>query len=193
MPEPGELRPLPPTAWAVLGLLSFDQELSGYDLKKWADNSLSFFYWSPATSQIYSELHRLEDRGFVTSREVPQDDLRNKRLFRITPAGIEALRDWMLHAPVEQPVLKHGVALRVWLGHLAPPERLREIVLEHRAVATATALQAARDAANASKVPAWRYPSVVNAWAARYHQTQADLIDELLVDLDRLAAEDADE
>lgn len=38
----------------MLGLLSFDQELSGYDLKKWADGSLRFFYWSPAISQIYS-------------------------------------------------------------------------------------------------------------------------------------------
>jgi DNA-binding PadR family transcriptional regulator len=190
VPETGQPRPLPATAWAVLGLLSFDQELSGYDLKKWADNSLGFFYWSPATSQIYSELRRLEERGYVTSREAPQDDLRNKRLFRITPAGLDALRHWVQHAPVEPPVLKHGVALRVWLGHLADPVRLREIVLEHRAAAQATAERAARDAASAAEVPAWRYPAVVNAWAARYHRTQADLIDDLLADLDRLSAEE---
>lgn len=191
MPETGQPRPLPATAWAVLGLLSFDEELSGYDLKKWADNSLRFFYWSPATSQIYSELRRLEARGYVTSRTAPQDDLRNKRLFRITPAGLDALRDWVQHAPVDPPVLKHGVALRVWLGHLAEPERLREIVLQHRQAARATAEEAAYDAVRSAQVPAWRYPATVNAWAARYHRAQADLIDELLADLDRLAAVEA--
>src|SRR3954462_6614469 len=108
-------RDLPATGWAVLGLLSFGRELSGYDLKKWADSSLGFFYWSPAVSQIYGELKRLEGLGYITSREVPQDDLRNKRVYAITGAGEEALTDWVQHAPVEPPVLKHGVLLRVWL------------------------------------------------------------------------------
>ena len=58
---------LPATAWTVLGLLSFGTDLSGYDLKKWADNSLRFFYWSPAASQIYAELRRLERLGYATS------------------------------------------------------------------------------------------------------------------------------
>ena len=60
------------TAYALLGLLSFDRELSGYDLKKWADSSLRFFYWSPATSQIYVELKRLEKLGFVTAARRPR-------------------------------------------------------------------------------------------------------------------------
>ena len=40
MSTPGEAEEsvdLPATAWAVLGMLSFGRELSGYDLKKWAD------------------------------------------------------------------------------------------------------------------------------------------------------------
>ena len=35
---------IPATAWAVLGLLSFERELSGYDIKQWADSILRFFY-----------------------------------------------------------------------------------------------------------------------------------------------------
>jgi len=58
------------TSWAVLGILSFGEELSGYDMKKWADWSLSFFYWAPSYSQIYGELHKLEELGLVTSRIV---------------------------------------------------------------------------------------------------------------------------
>ncbi|MDJ0428984.1 PadR family transcriptional regulator, partial [Rhodococcus fascians] len=38
------------TSWPVLGILSFGEELSGYDLKKWASYSVRFFYWSPSFS-----------------------------------------------------------------------------------------------------------------------------------------------
>ena len=38
--------PLPATGYAVLGLLSFGKALSGYELKRWADHSLRYFFWS---------------------------------------------------------------------------------------------------------------------------------------------------
>jgi DNA-binding PadR family transcriptional regulator len=178
---------LPATAWAVLGLLSFGKELSGYDLKKWADNSLRFFYWSPAGSQIYSELRRLEKAKFVTSRVASQDELRNKRLFSITPAGLAAITEWVRHADVDPPVLKHGVALRIWLGHLATPEHLRAIVLEH----IEQSQQAARDARDASKVasatPGWEFPALTTAWSQRYYEAEVRLARQMLVELDALA------
>jgi len=61
---------LPATGYAVLGLLSFGRELTGYELKQWADGSLRFFYWSPAVSQIYSELKRLEIGPVVQREEI---------------------------------------------------------------------------------------------------------------------------
>jgi hypothetical protein len=38
-----ELLNLPPTSWAVLGMLAFGEEVSGYDIKKWADWSIGYF------------------------------------------------------------------------------------------------------------------------------------------------------
>ncbi len=108
---------LPTTAWAVLGMLSHADELSGYDLKKWADWSLQFFYWSPSFSQIYAELKRLEKHGYATSRTVVHEDgVRGKRMYAITPEGRAAAANWVNHAPVEAPVLKHSVMLRAWGG-----------------------------------------------------------------------------
>jgi DNA-binding PadR family transcriptional regulator len=78
---------IPATAWAVLGILSFGRELTGYDIKNWSDAILHFFYWSPATSQIYTELRRLEDLGLVRSRTVARDEVRDKTLYAITPIG----------------------------------------------------------------------------------------------------------
>ena len=97
---------LPATGYAVLGLLSFGEELSGYDLKKWADHSLRFFYWSPAISQIYSELKRLERLGYVEARERPQDEPPQQARLPHHRRGGDALAGWVEHEPVEPPVLK---------------------------------------------------------------------------------------
>jgi DNA-binding PadR family transcriptional regulator len=175
---------LPATAWAVLGLLSFDRELSGYDLKKWADNSLRFFYWAPAISQVYGELRRLEKLGYVTSRKAPQDELRNKRMYRLTPAGRLALSDWVQHSPVDPPVLKHGVGLRVWLGHLADPDQLRRVVEEHRDYAQRMLDEACTAREIAEPNPEWAYPVIMTRWAERYYAAERDLTEELLADLE---------
>lgn len=174
------------TAYALLGLLSFGRELSGYDLKKWADSSLRFFYWSPATSQVYAELKRLEKRGLVSARATPQDELRNKRVYRITDAGRDALATWVDESPVEAPVLKHSVMMRVWLGHLASPERLRAIVTEHRDRCDAMLADAERSAEGAHADERWAYPELVVGWAESYFRNERDAADRLLAQLDAM-------
>ena len=78
---------LPGSAYAVLGLLSFGAELSGYELRQLALNSLRFFYWTPAQSQIYRELRRLSGLGYVTGREVRQDGRPDKVAYSITESA----------------------------------------------------------------------------------------------------------
>jgi DNA-binding PadR family transcriptional regulator len=179
---------LAPTAWAVLGLLSFGRELSGYELRKWADASVRFFYGSPAMSQIYRELRRLEALGYATSRPAPPEEPRRKRLYRITPAGEDALRTWLRDAPLEPPVLRHPAALRVWLGHLSDPETLRRTVDAHRAFAVETLAQVSRARDIAEHEPEWTYPAVIERWGERYWAAERDAADALLADLERLAA-----
>ncbi|WP_328945179.1 PadR family transcriptional regulator [Streptomyces sp. NBC_00250] len=178
---------LPATSWAVLGLLSFGRELSGYDLKKWSDRSLGLFYWSPSFSQIYSELKRLEKAGYADSRLVaPEAGSRDKRVYRITDEGLAAVRVWAGAAPVDPPVLKHGPMLRLWLGHLLEPERTREVLAEHRAYAEGMRLRAEADAADASADEAWAYPRLTLRWAERYYAAERDLADAMLADIERL-------
>ena len=42
-------------------------------LKQLINKSITHFYWSPAKSQIYGELRRLESHGLVTMREGAAD------------------------------------------------------------------------------------------------------------------------
>ncbi|MEU5882151.1 PadR family transcriptional regulator [Spirillospora sp. NPDC047279] len=181
-------RPLPATAWAVLGILSFGEELTGYEVRQWAEHSLRFFYWSPAMSQIYSELKRLEQVGYASSRTITGDDTRTKRVYTITGPGRVALAEWVEGTPVEPPVLKHGAALRVWLGHLATPERLREIVAQHRDNAQRLCDEAEFSRRTAADVPGWAYPELVARWATRYYAAERDLAEQMLTDLDELAS-----
>jgi DNA-binding PadR family transcriptional regulator len=178
-------RPLPATAWAVLGILSFERELSGYQVKRWADASLTFFYWSPAISQVYGELKRLEELGFVAGRDVAEEQ-RTTRVYRITPEGREALTGWLEDAPVEPPVLKHGVLLRLWLGHLSSPERLRQVVARHRAQTEEVLAELGTDERRAEEEPDWAFPAMVLRWGERYYRNELALTDELLAELDAL-------
>ncbi|MEU8759139.1 PadR family transcriptional regulator [Streptomyces sp. NPDC048659] len=187
MPDDEKVPALPATSWAVLGLLSFGRELSGYDLKKWSDRSLGLFYWSPSFSQIYAELKRLEAAGYTTSRLVaPESGSRDKRVYRITPEGLAAVRAWAGGAPVDPPVLKHGPMLRLWLGHLLEPARTRELLTAHREHAEAMRRRAETDATDAGADADWAYPLLTLRWAERYYAAERDLAEAMLADVEAL-------
>jgi len=176
---------------AVLGLLSFGQELSGYDLKKWADHSLRFFFWSPAISQIYSELRRLESLGYVTSRVVAKDDTRSRRLYRITEEGRQWLAHWLVSEPADVPVLKHPTVLRVWLGHLMEPAALREAVTEHRSRVEAQLGEVREDRRVVAGNESMAYAELVIRWAERYYSAELENTNRLLDDLAELDSRSA--
>ncbi len=117
------VKALPNTSYAVLGLLSFGEEFSGYEIRKEAA-ALKFFYWSPAQSQIYSELKRLEKSNFVTSRKVEQDGKPNKQLYKITDVGLDALRVWLTNEPIENTVMKHSMLFKLFFAHVTSQEVL---------------------------------------------------------------------
>ena len=162
---------LPNTSYSVLGMLSFGDELSGYQLKKRADN-LRFFYWSPAHSQIYAELRRLEKLGYVTHREVRQTRRPDKRVYRITAAGQEAFETWMNHAPVEPVSLKHSVVLRLFFGHAGDPDRLSQ-VLQDYAEQVSEVIEDLRGISDEiSDQDQFFYPAIVAEWGIGYYEAE---------------------
>lgn len=179
---------LPATSWAVLGVLTLGEEMTGNDIKKWADWSLSFFYWSPSVSQVYGELKKLEKLGFVQSRPVAEPGERSRRVYRITESGVEAVRTWSREAPVETPVLKHGVMLRMYLGHLNDPEQLKSIVRDHIANLEKNAHRVRAYADHSDVEPGWAFPLMSLRWSEHYFETEIGLFRELLDEIDRTAA-----
>jgi len=76
------------TELAVLGLLAWAGESSGYELNRRAERSVGFI-WAPARSQLYAVLKRLDAAGLVQGRRVTQTDRPDKRLFSLSDAGRE--------------------------------------------------------------------------------------------------------
>jgi len=122
---------LPTTSYVILGLLTF-REMSGYDLKQLINKSITHFYWSPAKSQIYGELRRLESHGLVTMREVPQTLRPDKRLYQITPEGTEAMLQWLRSSGVEPDSYKSALLLKVFFGHMLPHDVTLGLLEERR-------------------------------------------------------------
>jgi DNA-binding PadR family transcriptional regulator len=76
----------------VLGLLAL-RPRSGYDIKTVVDRSTRFF-WAASYGQIYPELRRLEEEGLVEGEDRPNGG-RSRRVYTLTPAGREALLEWL--------------------------------------------------------------------------------------------------
>ena len=77
----------------VLGLLALGPR-SGYDIKTVVDRSTRFF-WAASYGQIYPELRRLEDEGLIKGEDA-SNGARGRRTYKLTAAGHEALRAWLL-------------------------------------------------------------------------------------------------
>ncbi|GHS89896.1 hypothetical protein AGMMS50218_17090 [Actinomycetota bacterium] len=183
---------LPPTAYALLGLLMFtgrtDAGLTGYELKQRADRTLRYYWVSPAMSQVYSEMTRLVRAGLVLALESPAEPRpavagrRRRRTTRyvITDAGEAVVRAWLAETSPEFPVLKHPVALRLLMGHLSTPQDMRAMLETHLdALAARRAdLQAVRDML-ADREEVW-YPAMVADWGLAYYDAETQIVTSLL-------------
>jgi PadR family transcriptional regulator AphA len=117
------------TSHAILGLLSI-VPMSGYDLFQAVDRSVSRF-WPISKSQVYAELARLEPLGLIEGTDVPQERLPDKRVFRLTEAGEQALDAWLGDSEVEDLQFRIPFLLKALFGHRRPPRdtaRLLQLV-----------------------------------------------------------------
>jgi PadR family transcriptional regulator, regulatory protein AphA len=120
------------TEFAVLGLLS-GGERSGYDLKKAAEAGIGYV-WTAAKSQVYAVLPRLVDGGYATAKQVRQERLPDKQLYRITKRGEEAFLAW-LEEPVDYHSSRSPFLLKVFFGGKMSPEALTSHVHRKREAA----------------------------------------------------------
>jgi DNA-binding PadR family transcriptional regulator len=88
-------------------------------------------YQAAAPSQYYAEPKRLERLGLLTSSKEP-GRTRERTVYRLTEAGVEALEEWMSH-PSQLPRLAGEPPVRIIAADLAGEAAVRESLLAMRA------------------------------------------------------------
>jgi DNA-binding PadR family transcriptional regulator len=117
------------TSYAVLAL--FDEcggEATSYDLKQALDASIQNFWPVPHTT-AYEEPARLAKAGYLTARQ--EEGGRRKRVYVLTEAGREALREWAADPSASAPQLKEEAVLKVFAG-AEPGPLLESRIAWHR-------------------------------------------------------------
>jgi DNA-binding PadR family transcriptional regulator len=174
---------LPTTSYIVLGLLSLGEELSGYEIRKMGDN-LRHFYWNPAQSQIYSELRRLQTNQLATSRDVAQEGKPDKQLFQITERGTAVLQQWLTQTQLPPTVIKHPVLLKLFFGHLATPEAMRQTLQSYIADMQSALAELAIVEEYLSEESDGSYQAMVAEWSSHYYQAELAIAQKLLTRFD---------
>jgi len=122
--------PLTPLGYALLGLVH-QQPRSGYDLRRLFE-ATPMAYFSSSPGAIYPALDRLERGGLVVGTVDARQPLRPRKVYEITPTGVETLRAWVTKPVVHEDLVRRDGELDLrfaflgGIGGLADSRRFLE-------------------------------------------------------------------
>ena len=105
---------------ALLGVLA-EHPASGWDLSR-RFHELLGSVWPAGHPQIYGELRKLEQEGLI---EVDSEGPRRRKAYRVTDAGLDAVRHWLTSVDVDH-TMRLEPLLRSVFFWLMTPEQLAE-------------------------------------------------------------------
>ncbi|MFC9605324.1 PadR family transcriptional regulator [Streptomyces niveus] len=122
---------------AILTAL-LERPSSGLELTRRFDRSIGYF-WSATHQQIYRELGRLEESGYIRALAPEQPARGRKKEYEVLPAGREELTGWVAGRedpkPVRDPLLLRMRAAAVVGTDGLPVELRRHLALHERQLA----------------------------------------------------------
>jgi DNA-binding PadR family transcriptional regulator len=114
---------------AILAIL-LDKPCSGYDLRKRFEGSVGFF-WQASFQQIYRELSKLEEQGFISFETIHQQNRPDKRLYQMTEAGEACLKAWIAE-PCDTAPLRDDLLVKTFSGYAVPVETFLTELRQHQ-------------------------------------------------------------
>jgi DNA-binding PadR family transcriptional regulator len=103
--------------YVILGLLSH-QPMSGYELKKYAGQWISYF-WDIGYGQIYPALKDLSKKGLVSIAK-SEGKRAEAKTYSLSPAGKEELVKWLKN-PKKNEVFRSELLLKLFFSALIEP------------------------------------------------------------------------
>jgi DNA-binding PadR family transcriptional regulator len=103
------------TGYLILGLL-LEEPLTGYAIKKLTEQRFRFF-WNESFGQIYPQLKRLAEEGYVRARRDPAGG-RDRIVYALARKGRSALREWLAERRCQDHLRLESV-LKIYIGAVA--------------------------------------------------------------------------
>ena len=102
---------------------------SGYDLARRFDKSMGFF-WSATHQQIYRELKRMEDQGWIHASPAEDAGKTKKKTYEVLDAGRQELKQWVLLA-TDPYLIREEMAVRLRAEAILGPLGIEEELKRH--------------------------------------------------------------
>ncbi|HEY1208449.1 MAG TPA: PadR family transcriptional regulator [Terracidiphilus sp.] len=107
------------TAYVILGGLSIQPNLSGYELHKAIEENFGSF-WGESYGQIYPTLKRLAAQGLIEPSKSESAPKKRRQTYALTAAGRACLREW-LALPFQNDPPRNEFLLKLFFGGEAAP------------------------------------------------------------------------
>ena len=120
---------LPVISYVVLGMIGLRGPSTSYDLKRAVGHSVGYF-WPFPHAQLYSEPKRLTDLGLLAV--ATEHEGRRRQTYSLTPAGRQALRDWLVQPTTEQMQVRDVAELKLFFAELGSEDDV--LALAHEQV-----------------------------------------------------------
>jgi DNA-binding PadR family transcriptional regulator len=101
------------TKFAILGLLTIEP-LSGYDIKKMIEKTLSYF-WSESNGQLYPALRQMTKSKWVSLKKLREKGKKASNRYTITDVGLSELKKW-LRSEEDKSIYRDENLLKLFFG-----------------------------------------------------------------------------
>jgi DNA-binding PadR family transcriptional regulator len=109
-----------------LGILNYGPS-SGYEIRKCVEEGSFSFAAEAGFGSIYPALRQMRDDGLIAEAEPAEGDRADKKLYRLTASGEEALRRRLMVKP-EPDKFRSDFVFLMAFAHLLPPAHVERLI-----------------------------------------------------------------
>jgi DNA-binding PadR family transcriptional regulator len=113
--------------YIILGMV-LNEDLTGYDIKKYIDNGIGVFYQASYGS-LYPALKKLTEKGCLVMYEEPRGG-RQKKFYKLTDEGKKIFMNWLV-SPMNVLDGTNSHLAKVYFFDKLPPDIRDRQLLEH--------------------------------------------------------------
>lgn len=112
--------------YALLGIIS-KKPATGYDVVRIFKEQMVYF-WNSTHSQIYTELHKMENKGLIHHELVIQQTSPNKKIYSLTDQGRKDLVQWVIDQPLKPAKIKDEFLIKTTAFNVLTVEDMIKLI-----------------------------------------------------------------